>query len=144
MIAQTVYEAIKTVGMVVSIVFAVVAFFKAIGAKRKANEALTSEHDKMAANDAANKKIDEELKKMAKFRCDRCGAIDAVANAESVDGFDLCGACAGEVQKLIEKVVGAGETLSKAKEDLNTAEEALDAFLHGNNGDAGAEEGTKQ
>lgn len=88
--------------------------------------------DQLVKNKNDQIKKEEELKKMAKFLCDKCGKETDVKDAVQYKDFSVCKQCAetlqgraAEIDQLRQTIESYEATLDKLRKQLNEKENTL-------------------
>lgn len=139
----------ETFQQVVDILFKVVSFggwviggialFKSRKKLHKVEEVKDKTVEEMAANQKEQQKKEEEIKEMAKFLCDKCGAETAVKDGQHViiddKEFDVCAACALDIEAHAAAINEAREAVSAAEKSLADARERLEKLTQNSGSD---------
>lgn len=118
------------------VLYAFYRFLKAKVEKKRIERTANKEDIEIQKNAEKQREKEEELKTMAKFLCDRCGAECDVTDAKRYESDDMkadvCEACFNTLKERDEKIVNAKANVEAAEMALREAKEELLRLTGGN------------
>lgn len=131
---EKIVDIVFKLSSVVSWIIAGLILFKSKIKKTITDKSYESEKKEIEKNKAEQEPAEKELKPMAKFLCDKCGAETAVSDSRhwERDGLicDVCPACFDKLTARAQEVDAARHEVEEAEQRLVAARDKLLALLN--------------